>query len=144
MEHHTKDKGDIGVAVIIADLYKKGLKVLTPMSEHLPFDIVAYDPASDDFYKVQCKYSKLSNKNTVYVKLVTSYATQHGSFSSRYKKNSFDVIATYCPEMSSVYYISSEFADTYKSGITLRTESASNKQEVSVNYAKDFIKFPRR
>ena len=51
MTHHTKTKGDLGVAKVIADLTEKGLDVLTPFSEHLPFDLAAYK--KDVFYRIQ-------------------------------------------------------------------------------------------
>ena len=34
--HHTKDKGDIGVAHAIADLVDQGFVVLTTICEHAP------------------------------------------------------------------------------------------------------------
>ena len=40
--HHTKDKGDLGLTKIISDLTEKEFKVLLPISEHLPFDLVEY------------------------------------------------------------------------------------------------------
>lgn len=40
--HHTKDKGDLGVAKAYADLVAKGFDVLFPTTEHAPFDLVAY------------------------------------------------------------------------------------------------------
>lgn len=51
MKHHTKEKGDVGVAKAIADLSIKGFKILTPLTEHLPFDLVVYDTELDIFYK---------------------------------------------------------------------------------------------
>jgi hypothetical protein len=42
-KHHTKNKGDLGVAKAYCDLVEKGYVVLTPSSEHTPFDLVAYD-----------------------------------------------------------------------------------------------------
>lgn len=35
--HHTKDKGDLGVAKAHADLVGKGFYVLFPATEHAPF-----------------------------------------------------------------------------------------------------------
>ena len=40
--HHTKDKGDLGVAKAYADLVGQGYTVLFPATEHAPFDLVAY------------------------------------------------------------------------------------------------------
>lgn len=42
MAHHTKDKGDLGVAKAHADLTAQGFMVLMPLTEHAPFDLVAY------------------------------------------------------------------------------------------------------
>lgn len=42
VRHHTKDKGDLGVAKAHADLVTKGFYVLFPTTEHAPFDLVAY------------------------------------------------------------------------------------------------------
>ena len=37
----TKDKGDIGLTQIIANLAQHNIKVALPISDHLPFDIIA-------------------------------------------------------------------------------------------------------
>ncbi|MCL1870311.1 MAG: group I intron-associated PD-(D/E)XK endonuclease [Promicromonosporaceae bacterium] len=52
--HHTKDKGDLGVAKPHADIVGQGFTVLFPATEHAPFDLVAY--ADGTFYRVQVKY----------------------------------------------------------------------------------------
>ena len=52
--HHTKDKGDLGVAKVHADLVSKGFTVLFPATEHAAFDLVAY--ADGEFYRLQVKY----------------------------------------------------------------------------------------
>jgi hypothetical protein len=54
MTHHTKDKGDIGVAKAHADLVTQGYVVLFPATEHAPFDLVAY--RNGEFERVQVKY----------------------------------------------------------------------------------------
>ena len=54
VRHHTKDKGDLGVAKAHADLAAKGFTVLFPATEHAPFDLVAY--AEGLFHRLQVKY----------------------------------------------------------------------------------------
>ena len=39
--HHTKTKGDLGVAKAFAYLVEQGYVVLFPATEHAPFDLVA-------------------------------------------------------------------------------------------------------
>ena len=55
MNHPTKNKGDIGVAQIIADLMKNGIQVCLPISEHLPFDLIAISPDGHFLKRVQVK-----------------------------------------------------------------------------------------
>lgn len=54
IKHHTKDKGDVGVAKAYCDLVEKGYIVLFPSTEHAPFDLVAYDGSK--FIRIQVKY----------------------------------------------------------------------------------------
>src|SRR5438132_8772398 len=41
VRHHTKDKGDEGLGQVIGDLMTNGVQVAVPLSEHLPFDLIA-------------------------------------------------------------------------------------------------------
>ena len=54
LAHHTKSKGDLGVAKAFADLVEQGYAVLFPATEHAPFDLVAYEAGT--FVRVQVKY----------------------------------------------------------------------------------------
>ena len=40
--HHTKVKGDLGVFKAQLDLFEQGFVILSPVTEHAPFDLVAY------------------------------------------------------------------------------------------------------
>ncbi|EJQ47188.1 Uncharacterized protein BWINRASL_04312 [Bacillus mycoides] len=42
MYHHTKTKGDLAVLKAQVDLYEKGYMILTPQTEHSPFDLAVY------------------------------------------------------------------------------------------------------
>ena len=44
--HHTKDKGDLAVVKVQADLVEQGASVLLPLTEHAPFDLVATLPGA--------------------------------------------------------------------------------------------------
>ncbi len=52
--HDTKNKGDLGILHAQLDLAKKGFGILTPLTEHEAFDLVAYK--DQRFYRVQVKY----------------------------------------------------------------------------------------
>ena len=51
--HHTKDRGDLGVLKAQIDLFEQGFTILAPLTEHSPFDLVAY--RDSEFRGVQVK-----------------------------------------------------------------------------------------
>ena len=72
--HHTKDKGDLGVAKAHADLVTKGFYVLFPATEHAPFDLVAY--ADGTFHRVQVRY-RAARGGAVQLNLRSTWSGQH-------------------------------------------------------------------
>jgi hypothetical protein len=100
--HHTKDKGDLGVAKAHADLVTKGFYVLFPATEHAPFDLVAY--ADGTFHRVQVKYRSM-RRGVVTLKLNSNWSDRHGVHRSPIDKAAVDAICIYCPETDECYYI---------------------------------------
>lgn len=133
--HHTKDKGDIGSLVIAADIAKKGFKLLSPMSEHLPFDLVAYDESTGVFYRVQCKYRALKDDKVV-LKLKTCYSTKDGVQTQRYEHGAFDVVAIYCPELEKIAYIRETDLTHLANSVTLRATGSGRTFENLSNFPK--------
>lgn len=87
--HHTKDKGDLGVAKAYADLVAKGFDVLFPATEHAPFDLVAY--AEGTFHRVQVKY-RSARAGAVSVNLRSTWTDRHGVHSSPIDKDGVDLL----------------------------------------------------
>jgi hypothetical protein len=102
MVHHTKDKGDLAVAKTIADLTEKGFSILMPLSEHLPFDLVAY--RTQKFFRIQVKYS-----NDGFIQSKTSWSDKSGSHFKCYNTNDFDYYAVYIPQKNVICYPSIKF-----------------------------------
>lgn len=103
MTHHTKDKGDIAVSQAIADLTMKGYVCFTPVvSEHLPFDLIAYKDGKS--IRIQAKYRAdglISHK--------TVWNDKHGSHVKHYELNDFDYYAIFIPKINKVLYPSINF-----------------------------------
>ena len=74
--HHTKDKGDLGVAHAIGDLADQGFVVLTALTEHAPFDLVGYRRGR--FVRVQVEYRSLSASGTLEVQFRSSWSDSRG------------------------------------------------------------------
>lgn len=137
MKHHTKDKGDKGTGNVIADLLSKGIQVCLPLSEHLPFDLIAVKQ-NGSLLKVSVKYRTLT-KGCVYVAFSSSYSDSHGVHTKAVNKDLIDLLAIYCPETKEVYYVTpSEFDKS----VTLRIEESKNNQTKGVNLAKNYLLVP--
>ena len=143
--HHTKDKGDLGLVKVMCDLSEQGFKILSPFSEHLPFDLVAFSPVSGNLYKVQVKYKKLT-KGVVNIPLRTSFLSNEGTVTKRYKDSDFDVIAVYCPDTRSCAYLTSDEISHLVSGVTLRViepkAGITGNFNAEIKMFDDYSKFP--
>ncbi|ABA24646.1 conserved hypothetical protein [Trichormus variabilis ATCC 29413] len=103
MTHHTKDKGDLAAAKVIADLVEKEYSIFVPVvTEHAPFDFIAYKDGK--FYRIQAKYSAnnfVSNKST--------WADRNGNHQKKYKPDDFDFYGIYLPAIDKIVYPSIKF-----------------------------------
>ena len=132
--HHTKDKGDLGVAKAFADLTEQGFLVLFPATEHAPFDLVAYDGA---FHRIQVKYRSLQS-GAVTVRFMAYWADRHGVHSRPMDKEAVDVVRIYCPDTDACYYVRPA---EHCSMVRLRVAAPRNNQQVGVLRADDFRMF---
>jgi hypothetical protein len=134
MRHHTKDKGDQGLGHVIGDLLQQGIQIALPLSEHLPFDLVA---VSEDglLRRVQVKYRAMSG-GVVECRLASSWADRNGTHSRAFDARTYDALAIFCPDPRLCCYLRSEElpADTVK----LRVLPAKNGQAQGVRLAADF------
>jgi hypothetical protein len=135
--HHTKDKGDLGVAKVHADLVSKGFTVLFPATEHAPFDLVAY--ADGKFHRLQVKY-RSARSGAVIVKFRSMWADRHGTHTTPTDKSAIDTVGIYCPETDQCYYVR---PDAYGASVTLRITPSKNGQHVGVLDAAAFREMPQ-
>jgi len=134
--HHTKNKGDLGVAKAHCDLVEKGYIVLFPTTEHAPFDLVAYDEIK--FIRIQVKYRRAVN-GSVQIRLENWWADRNGSHGKPIDKSQIDVFCVYCPDTDKCYYFKPENIKTY---FSLRIETPKNNQSKNINFAEDFARVP--
>jgi hypothetical protein len=129
MQHPTTSKGDIGVALVTADLIQQGCRVLMPVSATSPFDLgVLY---KNTFLRVQVKYrTPYSGRVEVKPKRATSRF--------QYELNiEYDILAIYCPD-AGVAYVPRQDG---QSVVTLRVTPSKNNQKIGVNLFEDNTKF---
>jgi len=110
MAHHTKDKGDLAVSKVIADLIEKDYAVFTSFSEHQPFDLIAYRDGK--CFRIQVKYRENGHCTGS-----TVWNDKHGTHVKEYGENDFDYYALYLPQIGQCVYPSIKFR-----GATIRCE----------------------
>jgi hypothetical protein len=103
MSHHTKDKGDVAVAEVIADAAKAGIKACIPITEHLPFDLVLVN-ADCVLRRGQVRYATRRG-NKIIVRLRSCYSWSRGSQSCTLDRTKIDGFAIYCPDTDKTYYL---------------------------------------
>ena len=135
--HHTKSKGDLGVLKAQLDLFEQGFTVFVPLTEHCPFDLVAY--RGGEFRRVQVKYRAIDKSGKIDVKFSTCWTDKEGTHTVPVDKTEIDVYCVYCPDTDDCYYL-----DPAKFGSTasLRVERPKNSQSKRVNFAADFRRVP--
>ncbi len=133
----TKTKGDTGLTQIIANLDLHGIKSALPISDHLPFDLIAINETAK-LARVSVKYRKVY-RGGIFIPLSTVYANTKKTTVSPVDLNEIDGFAVYCPCSGQCYYVPREVLLQYKSGMTLRVDGLTRKTDGVSNLATDHL-----
>ena len=109
---------------ISLDLTEKGYAVFLPVSEHLPFDLIAYKDGK--CYRIQAKYTGNGE-----AKDSTYFNTKK---SKSYDDNDFDYYGLYLPEVDKCIYPSIKFK-----GCSFRFQKCNS--AISFYWYEDFLEF---
>jgi len=134
--HHTKDKGDLGVVMVICDMVRNDIDVYIPLSEHQPSDLIAVN-REGRMVKVQVKYRSLESTGGFDIDLRGSYSDSKGNHHKPTDRTQFDCYAVYCPDNGKVYYIRNEEISN-KTALKLRVVPARNGQKKRIVSASQF------
>jgi hypothetical protein len=135
--HHTKDKGDLGVLKAQLDMFEQGFVILNPVTEHAPFDLVAYK--DKEFKRVQVKYKSIDKAGSLTVHFRSCWADKNGTHMQQIDKADVDLYCIYCPETDECYYLNPK---DYNRSVTLRVERPKNSQVTNVRFAADYRRVP--
>lgn len=138
MKHLTKDKGDVAVAQVIAKMMKEGIQVCLPISEHLPFDLIALNCTTGELAKVQVKYVSLRDGKIIIPLEGTAWTNSRGMYAKKRDLSQIDAFAVYCPDIDGVYYVPVSSLKSSTRAFTLRVSSTRNSQKFGVNNIADF------
>ena len=118
--------GNITEARILAELASRGMNVLVPFGQGLPYDLVVEKDGK--FQRVQCKTGALRNGVVVF----NTSSDDHGSY-----EGLVDVFAVFCPQNGKVYWVPIAAAGT-QTGMYLRVDPPKNGQVKNIRYAREF------
>ena len=136
-QHHTKSKGDLGVLKAQIDLFEQGFTLFTPLTEHSPFDLVAY--RGGKFLRIQVKYRTVDKHGKIDVKFSTCWTDRNGTHTVPVDKAEVDFFCVYCPDTDECYYLD---PDEFRTNATLRVRAPKNRQSKFVRFAADFRRVP--
>ena len=135
--HHTKEKGDLGVLKAQLDLFEQGFVILNPVTEHAPFDLVAYK--NGQYKRIQVKYKSVDKTGSITIHFRSCWADKNGTHMRQVDKDEIDLYCIYCPDTDECYYLN---PNDCKRSVTLRVETPKNNQTNNVRLATDYLWVP--
>jgi len=131
----TKDAGGKSEGAVMAALLKLGKKVLLPVGENQPYDLVV-DDDGERFIRIQCKTAhRVRNCNDVIMFNACSIHAHRGRGRVDYR-GKIDVFGVYFPEQDRVFIVPVDTAP--KVACSLRLSLAKNNQRKGIRMADDF------
>ncbi len=130
---NTKDKGNITEAIVLAELIKRGKKVLLPFGDNLRYDLLI-DNEDETFTRVQCKTARLLPGETNIEFASSSSQYQRGGERHGYK-NQADVFAVYSPDTDKIYWV--PVNEVGPTSVSLRLKP-SKKNFGYIRWARDY------
>jgi hypothetical protein len=142
MRHKTKDKGDLGVTKTILHLLKEDIRCCVPLSEHLPFDLIAVMPDMTTLRRVQVKY-RSAKDNVITLSFRSNYYDSKHIYSKQVNFKEIDSYAVYCPETCKTYFIRTNELWDSAIEIQLRLQPTKSGRKKDVRMAEDYADVKR-
>lgn len=132
MPAKTTEKGEIGEAMVIADLMRQGHDIAIPFGHNQPFDLIVIRKEDRRLEKVQVKYTT-SDGEVVIGRIGSSSAW----VSHKYTTDEVDWIAIFDMTTDQCFYLPPDvWGDRHR--VNLRLTPPANGQKKNIRYAKDF------
>jgi len=130
----TKEKGDLGEAMVLADVLRRGHKVAIPLGEDWRYDLIVL--RNGNLERVQCKFDG-GPAEVVEVKCQST----NGWKTYKYTEDDFDWLAVYHEAEDTCYYVPSSMLGSGRASIKLRVTRPKNNQVKNILWARDFLVF---
>ena len=123
--------GERTEAIVLAELVKRGYKVLIPFGVNHRYDFVI--DQGDRFVRVQCKTGRLRRGCVIFHARSIRSNTRGVVFRSYL--NEVDTFLVYCPQTDRVYAVPVD--ETTSSDVALRVDPPGNGQVKGIRWAAD-------
>jgi hypothetical protein len=141
MPAKTTQKGEVGEAMVIADLIRQGHDIAIPFGHNQPFDLIVVRKEDGRLEKVQVKYTTSDGKTFRAVIRSSSAWVAH-----RYTADEVDWVVIYEATTNRCFYLPSSLWDGHIQ-LTLRIAPTANAQVKGIRWAEQFTRLigdPRR
>ena len=133
---NSKNKGNIGEAIVLAEFTKRNIQVCIPFGDNARYDLVA--EFNGKLNKIQVKYcGQETINNSFECPCVSSTNHTTNKHLSTYE-NDVDYMAFYIIAIDKILLIPIDKISGRKT-ITFRTELPKNGQRVGVNFVEDYL-----
>ena len=131
----TKEKGNIGEAVILAEFVKRGIQCSLPFGDAARYDLIA--EFNGKLNKIQIKYcAQVTENNSITCPCASSTNHTTNKHYTTYE-NDVDYIACYIQPLDKSILIPIEEVGKKKT-LTVRITPTSNNQQKGIHYLNDF------
>ena len=135
IQHHTKTKGDLGLCKIMAAFLVHDIQVALPISEHLPFDMIAISNEGK-LLRISVKYRQ-EIEGKLQFQLNSSWSNSSGCQSRAVERSEIDGFAIYCPTTDECYFVG--HSDFKGKTITVRNWWPEGMEQRPVLLGKDLL-----
>jgi PD-(D/E)XK endonuclease len=126
------DVGQRSEAIILAELVKRGHRVLLPYGVNHRYDLVI--DAGDRYLRAQCKTGRLRD-GVIHFNTASVRVNTRRTFITPYDAEQIDLFLIYCPETDRVYAL--DVGEAASGHGALRVDPAANGQAKRIRWAAD-------
>jgi Holliday junction resolvase-like predicted endonuclease len=129
---HPVDVGHRAEAAVLAELVKRGYRVLLPFGVNQRYDMVL--DCGGRFLRAQCKTGRL-REGVIQCSTQSIQSNRRGTRWRSYT-GEIDLFVVYCPQNDSVYVVPAD--EVPDRAMHLRLDAPRNRQDKRVRWAKDY------
>jgi hypothetical protein len=132
LSRHPVDVGERSEAIILAELVKRGYRVLIPYGTNHRYDIVIN--VGGRFVRAQCKTGRLRD-GVIKFATASTRANTLRAYTKPYDADQIDLFLIYCPETDRVYAL--DVGEAASGHGALRVDPTANGQAKRIRWAAD-------